>query len=70
MVKVSYSDLFGIRHERDHDEEIHVGDQVRTGANANPKFTVMALHDGKAWLRSLDNGSDGVVALNRCRKTA
>jgi hypothetical protein len=69
MVKVSYSNLYGIRHEREADEPIEVGDRVRTGPNASPQFEVIAVDGDKAWLRNIDNGVDGVVPINRCRKS-
>ena len=68
MVKVSYSDVYGIRHEREHDEPLQVGDRVRTGPNASPQFEVIAVDGEKVWLRNLDNGTDGVVPVNRCRR--
>jgi hypothetical protein len=68
MVKVSYSDVYGIRHEREHDEPIHAGDRVRTGPNAAPQFSVLAVHGDKVWLRNCDNGADGVVSIDRCRR--
>ena len=68
MPQVSYSALYGIRHEREHDEPIHPGDRVRTGLNAMPRFTVIAVHNDMVWLRNLDSGLDGVVPLNRCRR--
>jgi hypothetical protein len=68
MVKVSYSALYGIRHERDHHEDIHAGDLVRTGANARPLFEVVAVDGERAWVRNADNRVDGIVELNRCRK--
>ena len=68
MVKVSYSGLYGIRHERDYEEHIAEGDLVRTGPNAYPYFTVLAVHGERAWLRNVQSGMDGIVDLNRCRK--
>ena len=68
MVKVSYSGLYGIRHERDYEEHIAEGDLVKTGPNAYPYFHVLAVHGDRAWLRNVQTGMDGVVDLNRCRK--
>lgn len=68
MSKISFSDVYGIRHERDYDEPIHTGDLVRTGLNAAPQFAVLAVHDDKAWLRDVATGVDGVVHVNRCRR--
>ncbi len=68
MVQVSYSDIFAINHERDYEEEIQVGDLVRTGPNLYPHYEVLAVNGDKAWVRNVQNGLDGVTALNRCRK--
>ena len=68
MVQVSYSDLFQIRHEREYDEEIQVGDLVRTGPNLYPHYEVIALNGDKAWVRNVQNGLDGVTSISRCRK--
>lgn len=64
----SYSDVFSINHERSHDEDIHVGDLVRTGENFHPHFTVIAVSGDKAWLRNVQNGVDSLAQLDRCRK--
>ncbi len=68
MAQVSYSGLFGIRHEREYEEHIAEGDLVRTGPNAFPYFTVLAVSGQRAWLRNVQNGMDGIVDLDRCRK--
>lgn len=68
MVQVSYSDLYGIGHERGYEEEIRAGDMVRTGPNLFPHFTVVAVDGDKAWLRNVQNGMDALAHLNRCRK--
>jgi hypothetical protein len=64
----SYSDVFSISHERDYDEEISVGDLVRTGPNLFPHFEVVALHGDKAWVRNVQNGADHLAMVSRCRK--
>lgn len=64
----SYSDVFSIRHERDYDEEILVGDIVRSGPNLFPHFAVIAVHGDKAWVRNVQNGADHLALLSRCRK--
>lgn len=64
----SYSDVFSIRHERDHDEEILAGDIVRSGPNLFPHFEVVAVHGDKAWVRNVQNGADHLALLARCRK--
>lgn len=64
----SYSDVFSISHERPYDEDIHVGDIVRTGENFHPHFTVIAVSGNKAWVRNIQNGVDSLALLERCRK--
>ena len=68
MVQVSYSDVFQINHDREHEEEIQVGDLVRTGPNLYPHYTVIAVNGDKAWVRNVQNGLDGVTSISRCRK--
>jgi len=68
MTLSSYSDVFGIRHERDYDEDIAVGDIVRTGGNLYPHFEVLAVHGEKAWVRNTANGADHLALLARCRR--
>jgi len=65
---ISYSDIFDISHERDHDEEIHAGDLVRTGPNHFPHFMVIAVSGDRAWVRNVQSGADSLAYLNRCRK--
>jgi hypothetical protein len=67
-VQVSYSDLFSIQHERDYEEEIRVGDLVRTGPNLFPHFEVIAVHGDKAWVRNVQTNLDGLTSVKRCRK--
>ena len=64
----SYSDVFAIDHDRAYDEEIRVGDLVRTGPNLFPHFEVVAVHGDKAWVRNVQNGSDHLALLSRCRR--
>ena len=68
MTLSSYSDVFGIRHERGYDEDIAVGDLVRTGANLYPHFEVVAVHGDKAWLRNTADGADHLGLVARCRR--
>ena len=68
MSALSYSDVFSIDHERGYDEHIQVGDIVRTGPNLFPHFQVVAVQGGKAWVRDLQDGSDHLAILSRCRK--
>jgi hypothetical protein len=64
----SYSDVFAINHDRDYDEEIRVGDLVRSGQNHFPHFEVIALSGDKAWVRNVVNGADHLAPLSRCRR--
>jgi hypothetical protein len=64
----SYSDVFGIDHDRGYDEDIAVGDVVRTGPNLFPHFQVLAVHGDKAWVRNLANGADFLAMMSRCRR--
>lgn len=64
----SYADLYSIRLERGYEEEIVVGDLVRTSENQWPRFTVIAIHGERAWVRNIDSGADGLTMLDRCRK--
>lgn len=68
MGPISYSDVYDISFERGYEEEIVVGDLVRTGLNLFPHFEVLAVNGGKAWLRNTVNGADGLAMLSRCRK--
>jgi hypothetical protein len=64
----SYSDVFGISHDRTHEEEILVGDLVRTGSNHFPQYEVVAVRGDKAWLRDVQSGADHLAQTIRCRK--
>lgn len=68
MTLSSYSDVFSIEHDREHDEEIHAGDVVRMGENFHPHYEVLAINGEKAWVRNVQNGADGLALLARCRK--
>ena len=65
---MSYSDVFSIRHERDYDDEIRVGDIVRAGGNLFAHFEVIAVHGDKVWVRDVQNGVNHLALLARCRK--
>ena len=64
----SYSDVFAIDHERGYDEDLQVGDLVRTGPNLFPHYEILAIHGEKAWVRNVLNGGDHLALLSRCRK--
>ena len=68
MTLSSYSDVFGVSHEREFDEEIRPGDLVATGANLHPYFVVLAVNGDKAWVRNVQNGADHLALLSRCRR--
>lgn len=68
MTSSTYSDVFSLRLDRDYEEEIRVGDRVRTGDNHFPHFEVVAIQGDKAWVRDLDTGADHITSLARCRK--
>lgn len=65
---LSYSDVFNLRHEREHEEEIAAGDLVRMGQNHFPHFAVIAVQGDKAWVRNVTSGEDFLAKLDRCRK--
>lgn len=67
---LSYSDVFHISHEREHEEEILPGDRVRMGANLHPHYEVIAVNGGMAWVRDVQSGADHLAKLSRCRKLA
>jgi len=64
----SYSDVFGITHEHDGEEDVHLGDIVRMGANFYPQYVVVAIDGDKAWVRNVLNGADSLALLSRCRR--
>lgn len=68
MTADSYSDVFSIDLDRPFDEDIWVGDVVRSGSNFFPHFEVIAISGDKAWLRDIQNGADHLALLRRCRK--
>jgi hypothetical protein len=68
MTLSSYSDVFGISHDRDYDETIVPGDMVSTGPNLFPHYEVLAVHGEKAWVRNVANGADHLALVSRCRR--
>jgi hypothetical protein len=70
MTLSSYSDVFGVSHERDYDQEIRAGDLVVTGQNQHPRFEVLAVHGDKAWVRNVETGADHLALVSRCRHFA
>lgn len=47
-------------------EPVRVGDTVKTGPNDYPRFKVVAIDSGRAWIRNVANGDDAVVSLEDC----
>ncbi len=47
-------------------DPVRVGDIVKTGPNDYPRFTVVAIDSGRAWLRNVISGDDAVVSLDEC----
>lgn len=67
MLQVSYADLYNISEHRG-DDDVQVGDMVRTGPNLYPHYTVIAIHADKVWVRDVQNGMDGLTSLAVCKK--
>ena len=51
-------------------QPIRPGDICRHGANAFPRYRVIHVQDGKAWLRDVDTGADAVVDITACRQVS
>jgi hypothetical protein len=68
MTHISYSDLYESADLGGLAEVLEAGDIVRTGANLFPHYEVIAVRDGKAWVRNLQSGEDGLAEVARCRK--
>ena len=68
MLQVSYTDLIEISAEHEGDQDIQVGDLVKTGPNLYPHYTVIAIHGEKVWLRDVQTGMDGLSNLAQCKK--
>ena len=47
---------------------VMVGDLIRTSANLYPHYEVIAVADGRAWIRDVQRGTDHIVPIDRCRK--
>jgi hypothetical protein len=54
--------------DEDRNAPIAPGDMVRTGEHAYPCYRVIATSDDRAWVRDVQDGTDYVVSLARCRK--
>ena len=65
----SYADVFGVTRESSPEGELVApGDVVRTGPNRHPRYRVIAVNEGKAWIRGLARGRDFVVPVGRLRR--
>jgi hypothetical protein len=65
----SYADVFGVTRENSPEgEPVTAGDIVRTRPNREPRYRVIAVSDGKAWVRGLARGRDFVVPVGRLRR--
>ena len=47
---------------------VTVGDLIRTSANLYPHYEVIAVADGRVWIRDVQRGTDPIVPIDRCRK--
>ena len=45
---------------------VRVGDTVKTGPNDYPRFKIVAIDSGRAWIRNVASGDDAVVSLEEC----
>jgi len=61
--RISYLDGGKLAEEPD---SVRVGDIVKTGPNDYPRFKVIAVDSGRAWLRNIISGDDAVVSLDEC----
>ena len=68
MLQVSYTDLIEISAEHEGDEDVQVGDLVKTGPNLYPHYSVIAVHGDKVWVRDVQTGMDGLTNLVLCKK--
>ena len=68
MLQVSYTDLIEVSVEHVGDEDIQVGDLVRTGPNLYPHYNVIAVHGDKVWVRDVQTGMDGLTNLALCKR--
>lgn len=67
---MSYADVFALKLDRMHHEDIRPGDLVRTGANLFPHYEVIAVDGDKAWVRNTQSSKDDITPLARIRKIA
>ena len=48
----------------------HPGTLVEIGTNRGPRYRIVAVHEGEAWLRPLSNGQAGLAPLHQLRVVA
>jgi hypothetical protein len=64
---MSYLDVFHIQLPT-YEHDISSGDLVTLGENAGPFYEVVVVRAGKAWVRSVTQGADTLVSVQRCRR--
>jgi hypothetical protein len=67
MLQVSYADLYEVGPHQG-DDDVQVGDLIRTGPNLYPHYCVIAINGDKAWVRDVQSGMDGLTSLAVCKK--
>jgi hypothetical protein len=64
---MSYLDVFHIQLPV-YEHDLSPGDVVALGENAGPFYEVLLVRAGMAWVRSVTQGSDTLVSVQRCRR--
>jgi hypothetical protein len=49
------------------DKPLRQGDLCHHGDNTYPVYQVIFVHDGRAWVRDVSSGVEGIVDVDRCR---
>ena len=49
-------------------EDLHEGDKVLSEDEPDGRFTVIAIHEEKAWIQDAARGHDLIVSLNSCTR--
>ena len=68
MLQVSYTDLIEISAQHEGDQDIQVGDLVKTSPNLYPHFNVIAVYGDKVWVRDVQTGMDDITSLALCKR--
>jgi hypothetical protein len=50
------------------DAALRRGDLCHHGSNSYPVYVVICRHAGKAWVRDVSSGVEGLLDVERCRK--